>query len=54
MINAIVAFITIATAVVVLAWVVRPSFRSHIEKPKYTMLQTADSFQETEIRQDDL
>jgi len=47
MINAIVAVITLATAGVVLFWIVRPSFRSWIEKPKYTMLETEDRLQET-------
>ena len=54
MINAIVAIIAVATAVVVLAWVVRPSFRSYIEKPNYIMLEDAEILQETEMRQDEL
>jgi hypothetical protein len=51
MIDAIVAIITLATAGVVLFWIVRPSVRSWIEKPKYTMLEDAEKLQETEIRQ---
>ena len=54
MINAIVAVITLATAGVVLFWIVRPSVRGWMEKPKYTMLENAEKLQETETGRQEL
>lgn len=44
MINVIVAIVTLIAAGFLLLWILRPSFRNWVERPKYTMLQNEKQF----------
>ena len=48
MINIIVAIVTAIAAGFLLLWILRPSFRSWVEQPKYTMLENDQRFKEAE------
>jgi hypothetical protein len=44
MINIVVSIITLITAGFLILWILRPSFRNWVERPKYTMLQNDQRF----------
>jgi hypothetical protein len=44
MINVIVAIVTLIAAGFLLLWILRPSFRNWVERPKYMMLKNDQRF----------
>jgi hypothetical protein len=48
MINIIVAIVTLIAAGFLLLWILRPSFRTWVERPKYTMLESDQRFRDAE------
>jgi len=50
MINIIVAIVTLIAAGFLLLWILRPSFRTWVERPKYVMLESDQRFRDAEKR----
>jgi hypothetical protein len=48
MINIIVAIVTLIAADLLLLWILRPSFRTWVEQPKYTMLKNDQRFRDAD------
>jgi hypothetical protein len=46
MINIIVAIVTLIAAGFLLLWILRPSFRTWVERPKYAMLESDQRFRD--------
>jgi hypothetical protein len=46
MINFIVAIVTLIAAGFLLLWILRPSFRTWVERPKYIMLQNDQRYRD--------
>jgi hypothetical protein len=48
MINVIVAIVSLMAAGFLILWILRPSFRNWVERPKYIMLKSDQRFRDAE------